>query len=70
MPVAVAVVLLLVAWGLVLLPLPPPLHHLGCPLSRLYADDDGVKLGSANQKLKDSRKVTRMYVIFNYLLIF
>ena len=34
------------------------------------SDGDGVELGSATQKLKDSRKVIRKYVIFNYLLIF
>ena len=34
------------------------------------SDGDGVELGSATQKLKDSRKVTRKYVIFNCLLIF
>ena len=66
MPVAEMIVLLPVARGLVLLLLPPPpLHCLW--VSGLYADDDdGVELGSATQKLKDSRK----YVIFKYLLIF
>ena len=66
MPAAEMIVLLPVARGLVLLLLPPaPLHHLW--VSRLYADDDdGVELGLATQKLKDSRK----YVIFKHLLIF
>ena len=71
MPVAEMIVLLPVARGLVLLlpPPPPPLHCLW--VSGLYADDDdGVELGSATQKLKDSRKITRKYVIFKYLLIF
>ncbi|KAM3702316.1 hypothetical protein ACB098_04G015500 [Castanea mollissima] len=27
----------------------------------MLCDDDAVKLGSATQKLKDARKVTRMY---------
>ena len=70
MPVAEMIVLLPVARGLVLLLLPPPpLHCLW--VSGLYADDDdGVELGSATQKLKDPRKITRKYVIFKYLLIF
>ena len=69
MPVAEMIVLLPVARGLVLLLLPtPPLYCLW--VSGLYADDDdGVELGSATQKLKDSRKITRKYVIFKYLLI-
>ena len=67
MPAAEMIVLQPVARGLVLLLLPPPtLHRLW--VFGLYADDDddGVELGSATQKLKDSRK----YVIFKYLFIF
>ncbi|KAF3961736.1 hypothetical protein CMV_013679 [Castanea mollissima] len=53
--VAEMISLLPVARGLVLLLLPPPpLHRLW--VSGLHADDDdGVELGSATQKLKDSR---------------